>query len=304
MKSLIDDVLHHIKAFDGDVYGGVVRDYRTVGVVYVKDINCRLDNNILHIFIQTLNLYYHVEEISFEIGGTFAEFRKKIKVSRKEEDIDKLLYSSNSPQLYVYLDIVLMTRIEWMRVPCDFDVNTLAENSHSMFIRVPYASLNRYSDRLNHIVERIKDMSFCSVEDCHVKTPEQITTLVDRALRLVMRGWIMDDLLLGDKTWVIASWHILSNQLRMVRKNNNKDKYDKMISMKECAICNEEFKKTDIVINTKCNHNFHWSEFCNTCVNHRSYSASSSAVSGKCKGLKEWVKRGNITCPICRQIMF
>jgi hypothetical protein len=297
LKKLIDDVLIHIKSFDGDVYGGIVRDYSVGNVVYIQDINCRLDNSVLHLFMQTLFVYFDVEEINVELGGSFADFRKKIKVMMKDKE-DNIFYSTSSQTQrvpYVFVDIVIMSRIEWVRLPCDFDVNVLTENSHSLYIRVPYNSLNKYNDKLNFVRERIKDTTFCSLEDSYMKTPEQIISLVDRALRLVMRGWVMDDMLLGDKTWVLSQWSVLSNGLKMVRKKYDKEKYEQMICSTECAICNEEFKPTDIVINTRCNHNFHWNDICATYLPNKSV---------RCKGLKEWVKRGKITCPVCRQFMF
>ena len=296
MKKLIDDVMIHIKAFDGDIYGGVVRDYCVGNVVYIQDINCRLDNSVLQLFMQTLFVYFDVEEISVELGGSFADFRKKIKVMMKDKENNNILYSTSSQRIpFVYVDIVIMSRIEWMRLSCDFDVNVLAENSHSLYIRIPYNSLNKYSDRLNFVRNRIKDTTFCSLEDSYIKSPEQIIGLIDRALRLVMRGWIMDDILLGDKTWVLSQWNVLNNELKMVRKKYDKDKYEQMICSAECAICNEEFQPTDIVINTRCNHNFHWNDMCATYLPNKSV---------RCKGLKEWAKRGNISCPVCRQFMF
>lgn len=296
MKQLIDNVIVHIKAFDGDVYGGVVRDYSVGNIVYIQDINCRLDNSILNLFMQTLFVYFDVEEISVEIGGSFTDLRKKIKVMMKDKESNNILYSTTSQRVpYVFVDIVMMSRMEWMRLPCDFDVNVLAENSHSLYIRVPYNSLNKYTDRLKFVRDRIQDTTFCALEDSFSKTPEQIIGLVDRALRLIMRGWIMDDTLLGNKTWVLSQWNVLSNELKMVRKNYDKDKYEQMTCSMECAICNEEFQPTDIVINTKCNHNFHWNDLCATYLPNKSV---------RCKGLKEWVKRGKISCPVCRQFMF
>lgn len=297
MKKLIDDVLIHIKAFDGDVYGGVVRDYSVGNVLYIQDINCRLDNSVLHLFIQTLYVYFDVEEIGVELGGSFVDYRKKIKVMTKDMD-SSITYSTSSYKHkipYVFVDIVIMSRIEWMRLPCDFDINILAENSHSLYVRVPYNLLNKYSDRLNFVRDRIKNTTFCSLEDNYMKTPEQVISLIDRALRLVMRGWIMDDMLLGDKTWVLSQWNVLGNELKMVRKKYDKDKYEQMVCNTECAICNEEFKPTDIAINTRCNHNFHWNDMCATYLPNKAI---------RCKGLKEWVKRGKITCPVCRQFMF
>lgn len=304
MKDLIDALLLHIKAFDGDVFGGVVRDYRVGGVVYVKDINCRLDNLVLQVFIHSLQVYFDVQEVSVDVGGYFAEYIKRIKVRRKDDDADSLLYVSgqgDNASSYVYVDIVVMSRAEWMRLPCDFDINLLAENSHSLFMRVPCILLNKYTDKLNHVMDRIKSNAFCSLESSFTKTPEQVKVLVDRACKLVTRGWIMDDSLLGDRTWVVGAWQIMSNGLRMVRKGYDRVEYDKMLSKKECSICNEEFKRTDVVINTKCNHNFHWQE---PLPGSASARANGNGNVVCCKGLKEWVSRGNITCPICRQMMF
>ncbi len=301
MKGLIDAMLLHIKAFDGDVFGGVVRDYRVGGTTYVKDINCRIDNLVLQVFLQSLHVYFTVEDIGVEVGGQFADYCKRIKVYRKDEERDSLLYTSNrvsgsSGACYVYIDIVVMSRAEWMRLPCDFDINLLAENTHSLFLRIPYITLNQFTDKLNHVMDRIKQNTFCTLESSYAKTPDQVKTLIDRACRFVSRGWVMDDSLVGDKIWVVGTWQYLSNGLRMVRKGYNRSEYDKMISMKDCSICNEEFKKSDIVINTKCNHNFHWQE--------GMPRGGDVGCNSTCKGLKEWVNRGNITCPICRQLMF
>ena len=139
MKKLIDDVIIHIKAFDGDVYGGVVRDYSIGNIVYIQDINCRLDNSILNLFMQTLYVYFDVEETGVELGGSFVDYRRKIKVTTKDNQPNNIQYSTSMQRIpYVFVDIILMSRIEWMRLPCDFDINILAENSHSLYIRNPY----------------------------------------------------------------------------------------------------------------------------------------------------------------------
>lgn len=306
MKNLINDMLLHIKAFDGDIFGGVVRDYRIGGTIYVRNINCRIDSLLLQVFIQSLQLYFNVHEISVDFDNNFAGLVKHIKVSHKVEDDDSILYTTetgSNRSYYVYIDIVVMSRVEWMKLPCDFDVNILAENTHSLFIRVPYICLNKYTDRINYVMDRIKSNTFCCLESSYMKTPEHVKTHIDKACKLVLRGWIMDDNLLGDATWVVGTWQIMSNGLRMVRRGYDKNEYDKMVCAKECSICNEEFKKQDIVINTKCNHNFHWHEpFPGRTFNGK--TESSSNVVACCKGLKEWVCRGNITCPICRQVMF
>jgi hypothetical protein len=59
----------------------------------------------------------------------------------------------------------------------------------------------------------------------------------------------------------------------------------------ECAICQEDFLPDDIVVNTACNHNFHW--FCRC-----------GGTGGK-SGLYTWVHcEGQTSCPSCRSHMF
>lgn len=286
MRRLIDGLLMHIKAFDGDVYGGTVRDYKTLGLVYVKDINCRIDSMMFTVFLQTLHLHYKVRDMPSEIGGKFVDYVKKLYITFKEDDND----------VYTYLHIIVISKLEWLSLPCDFDINLLAENATSLYIRSSYVTMNKFVDKLGYVTDRIKRNVFAQVEPLAGKLPDHKIHLMDRAFKLSVRGWTMDDAVLGQDAYVMNTWIMVKNVPNFVRKEYNEHQKELMTNMDECSICSEKFKDGDVVINTTCNHNFHWTLLgCN-----RSNSGSSSS----CKGLREWIQLDNVTCPLCRKVMF
>ena len=87
----------------------------------------------------------------------------------------------------------------------------------------------------------------------------------------------------------------------------------------KCSICTSDFKNDDLVINTKCNHNFHWdcdyyrdyySEILSTENNPEDNDTENDTennpenendiVSSKISGIKNWITNFSDKCPICR----
>lgn len=281
MKSLIDDLLIHIKAFDGDVYGGVLRDYKSSGIPYIKDINCRIDSAMLMVFVSVLQIHFDVKEIVAPFSNYFVDYSKKLQV-----------YSKLDSSVYAMLDIVTMSRGEWMRLPCDFDVNILAENSISSYVRSVYVSMNKFVDKYGHVQKRIREGQFALLEPCTQKSADEVKQLVDRSVRLVTRQWVMDDSIHGKDSWVVNYWLMLTSMSTFVRASFDTKGVELLKMQCECSLCGEAFQPHDVVLNTRCNHNFHWAQEANTVI----------GGSGRaCKGLREWMRLGNSTCPICRK---
>jgi hypothetical protein len=292
MRMLLDDVILHIKAFDGDLFGGVVRDYKMIGSPFVRDVNCRIDGIMLNIFISTLNLHFKVKELPTIFNGYFVDFSKRIQVSPKYN-------TNNTAKVFTILDIVILSRPEWMRLPCDFDVNCLAENSISSFVRPSYFSMNKFVDKYNYVQKRIKTGKF-GLLDLHTeRTADQIRHTIDKAMLLVLRDWTMDDLVVGNDSWVINYWSMFNSLAKECRTCIDDKGCEMLRQQTECSLCGENYKHNDVVINTKCNHNFHWTQERNSQTNVNNATSPSH-----CKGLREWVKLGNVTCPICRDNMF
>ena len=102
---------------------------------------------------------------------------------------------------------------------------------------------------------------------------------LNKCAELINNGWIMDDFYLKEKTSILFLW---KNRNNNIRTSFNDDKLKKLENFNNCIICSSDFKEGDLVINTKCNHNFHWN-----CDNNIS-------------GIKEWISNFSHNCPICR----
>jgi hypothetical protein len=288
LMNLIDNLKHNIKAFNGDVYGNILTiDHKDILPCCIPQqsgnpslsqsitMHCRIDVYLFSVFMQVLNLNFDVETFPIQFNE-YIGLTKQFVVKPK----NNAYTNEHAPK--VILEVCYQATPEWSKLPCDFDVHLLAENASSVFLRSNYTCLDKFVDKIGHIQRRISLRKFTLLDATACKTVEKLRVLIDRAQGMIQRGWMMDDLLYGDQAWNINLW--LSYQMRpkACRVFHDKKKLDSLLSLDECPLCNEHFKECDIVINTRCNHNFHW---CNN----------------RCKGLSEWLKRGNISCPVCRK---
>lgn len=300
MREFINDIVMHVKAFDGDIYGSIMREFRINNNILISNINCRVDLCLLHYLLQVLCLHFEVSEIPqiMENTNTFTDYLKRYKIHPKRtySSIKGRYYDISNPQDYsIQLHVTTMSRMDWLRLPCDFDVNILGENSTSMYMRSSYLCLNKYVDRINHITNRIKQNTFSILDPtCH-KTSVTIISVVDKAAKLCSNGWLMDDTLWGDNSWIVNTWLKFQLRPKQCRTFYTENKLNQLTNLDECPLCNEKFHPCDVVINTKCNHNFHWSY-----VRRQNENGEVNV----CKGVKEWVRMGNLTCPCCRNYMF
>jgi hypothetical protein len=285
INEFINSIILTIKAFDGDIYGSAIRDFKLLESNNISNINCRLDTIYLTVFNQTLYLMYEVRELPSIING-FVPFSKRYQLSPKSR-----MNNQTDINFYITLDVANITRYEWQRLPCDLDVNLLAENRISRFIRSEYHIMNRYIDKFQHVCDRIKQKQFCLLDSGNNRVPETVRKLIDKVSLMILDGWTMDDSIHGDYSWIVASWITLLVRPGACRTRYSKEKIDRMLQHNECMLCNEQFQHCDIIINTRCNHNFHWGTF-------------HVGGSSRCKGLVEWVKRDKLTCPCCRSSMF
>jgi hypothetical protein len=130
---------------------------------------------------------------------------------------------------------------------------------------------------------------------------------------LIIDGYLMDDYTLTEmykfrkkkckkiQSSILYDKNLLKNTIgiiffkwsdRELLENKNlrnlykKEDYKKILSQDECIICSNKFKDDDIVINTSCNHNFHWRTDCNLNID--------------CPGVSNWITNHKYNCPICR----
>jgi hypothetical protein len=285
-QTMLDMIIMHIKAVDGDIYGSVLREYKIKKSSAFKDINCRIDIHLFNMFLQTVYIHFNVLEIQPRLTGPFLGFTKRLQVSNKAQSWSPKVEEKTT----IILDVCLLSRVEWLHLPCDFDINLLAENSMSSYIRANYNALSKFVDKYNHVINRINNNTFALLDSSPSKTYNTILSDIDRAQALVKNGWCMDDSIWGENSWVLNMWISLQMRGSSCRMSYSKNKLDALLNSNECSLCNETFHPCDIVINTKCNHNFHW-------------SLTVHGGTHVCKGLCEWVKRGKLSCPLCRKDM-
>lgn len=263
------------KAFDGDIFGGYIRDWRICSETSFNDIDVRIEPMYYKPFLKVLSTDFVIKQNSKNCN--YASF--------------DLYFKEATESLIIRVDVVTVVRILWLQYPLDFDINALAENSTSMYVRGDV--FDNIVDPLNHIKERICQRTF-SLVSCTEDDRDKINK-VERAIQLVKNGWMMDDNMLARKCWVVAYWTNIRSQPKQIRLYD-KDKDIKLMTEHSlCSCCHELFQENDIVVNTPCNHNFHW--VCKT-LDHNYKECSDS-------GLKCWIwKQNKNSCPACREKIF
>lgn len=244
----VQDIIRHVFAFDGDVYGECVRDIWVLRCTPGK-ITVRMDPVYHTPFMNVLTLKYQVQEKSESTNSYM-----------KWYDVDGM-----------HLSVMPMKRFDFRAMPCTFECNMLAMNATSLYVWKSFPGIRHIIDKLYWVSKRILNKEFCLTHKCY--TGSSPWCAVEEAVGMVAQGWAMDAALLGEESWLVNRWGAMPNDRRM--------------KCTECAICQEQYKADDIVVNTCCNHNFHW-----VCKNER-------------LGLKKWVAgEKQDTCPACRALMF
>lgn len=267
--NVINEIIAMTKTFDGDVYGQAIRDYRICGQTNIQLINIRLENSYFKPFTILLNSRYQLTELPAKLinGININSFRLSPKPAA-------------SFFLPITLDIVLMTRPLFRVSFIDFDVNLLTESDKAIFLRFVPNILKYIPDKLSFVKDRIITKHFTTLP-CE-RLLQDVCHMVDKAIDMTNHGWTMDDLNHTKSTWLVGKWEGFVAGKH--RKNISREQYNKLIECNTCSLCHEKFQNNDMVINTACNHVFHWQ--CNSS-----------------NGLSCWAKEHS-TCPYCRSEMF
>lgn len=278
----MDSVINYVKAFNGDIIGGYVRD-KYAGIDAVKDIDCRIEQEHLHNLVNVLSVNFTVLD-------------NPMSLNYKRFNVSSYFVCPKRPAIgaAIKLDLFCCAFIKWHAYPCDFDVNLLAENNDSLFIRPNTCnSLKGLPSRLNVIMQRCKQRRFAIVA-LPSQTTQDILILLIRSKSLVLRGWVMDDVYLGAMSFVMNKWRNLIRDPDTKRVTYTPSQHLSMKSQSECSICHESFNDDDVVLNTCCNHTFHWECHGRT--------VPENATAEQKGGIYNWfATKGCFQCPICRQ---
>lgn len=255
-RNVLTDICKHVYAFEGEIYGSFIRDFRIINQDVIK-MHIRINPWCVIPFINILSIKYRIIPDETCVNNPCYD----------------VYYNST---LCTTLDILAIKVFDFRCTPCNFDCNLLAENGNGLFIWRCYPALRTIVDKFSFILERINQRKFCLLHRGPCDTNHKVADVVNYAYNMTKNGWNMDDVIIGRLSWLICKWQ----DMPPVRT-----------CCKECAICQEEFQSGDVVLNTLCNHNFHW--FCR------------NNTSDKTIGLFNWVNcEQQVTCPSCRSIMF
>jgi hypothetical protein len=240
-----------------------------------------------------------------------------------------------------------------------FDIDTVCYNAENVGI------LNTASTNVNiyNMMNRIASRKFCLQYIPHkepkggmvvfdlsgpgldsgfgvgvgVRTWKEVNILehtIQRAINLVgKRGWVMDDIIGGRRSWVVSRWHILKCHPSIVRVKNDistcfseeEARHALSLSLYRCISTaqstlssdnrhNHTFSNTSYLgyllpgsedVCAMCQESFEYNDIViNMACNHNFHACATNkegSTSG-CKGICEWIAKSP-TCPCCRCII-
>ena len=290
----LDKLINIIQALNGNIFGETIRDYSIRNKLLDKNFNNINFNNINIIFNNNTIIKYFIRILSFnyeiykESANNIHSINSKIITYNL---IYNYLYNNEYKAKILKLHIFPISLCNFLKykniekLTYDLDCNQFFMNSHSLYLNHNKYYLNNYIfenltfNNFNIQFNRIRNEKFSFIKK-NINFSDYIYN-IDQAYSLVNNGWIMDDFHnpVRDTSCILLKWR--NRDKDNYRYNYNTEKYKKLKNNDSCTICGVNFTSECIVINTSCNHNFHW--YCNN--NH---------------GLKYWIQNHNNNCPICR----
>tara|TARA_B110000305_G_C19359352_1_gene598605 strand:+ start:217 stop:1206 length:990 start_codon:yes stop_codon:yes gene_type:complete len=293
-----------VQILDGKIYGDFISQYYFQNNIFNKDSEENFDNNsdknniLIDINFKEINIIFknYNDRICFiRLIQTFFEMYKnynsneiaKINLSNYHILINYNYLNKNYSKIIninVYNNVLFID----LNLHISFiDINLLSlnneglnlikynSNKKSFISKIDNIDIDTNYSKFNKILNRVINKKFSFIENYNINIFKNIDNCID----LILNGWIMDDFHLKDETSVLFLW---KNINKNIRTSFNKNDIEKMKNYNTCSICTSKFKDTDLIINTKCNHNFHWD-----CNNFNS-------------GIKNWILKFSHKCPICR----
>jgi len=279
----LDKLINIIKSFNGKIFGKFVREYY-IDLIINNYHNINLDDldiniifnceSIIKKFIRVLNQHFELNKNLNIDDKNINIYYLVLNYENDKEFISKIINlniigCSNNIAYNYYIN----------KFSNNIDLNYLSLNNNSLFLLdlFPYFNYNNLNKlSFNKILNRNSNKKFSFIFKS-INLNQYINDL-DIAYNNVKKNFIMDDIYINEIS-VFFKWKNVNKNIRTYYSEHEKNKLKNNI---ECVICSSKFTSEDIVINTRCNHNFHWK-----CCNN--------------SGLKNWITNFKVSCPICRK---
>lgn len=293
-NSHLDKLINIIHSLNGNIFGEIIRDYNIKHILLNDNIDNNIDNNniinnINIIFNNNTIVKYFIRILSFN----YEIYKETIDTNDNKIDTYNLIYNylyNNQYKIKILkINIFPFSLCKFLinknieKLTYDLDCNQFFTNKNSLYLcnnSMYFTSFQQLTfNNFNLYFSRIKNNNFSFIKK-NLIFNDYIYN-IDQAYSLVNNGWMMDDLnnISRDNSCILLKWK--NKDKHNYRTNYNLSKYNQLKSNDSCSICGTNFTNECIIINTSCNHNFHW--YCNN--KH---------------GLKYWIQHHNNSCPICR----
>ena len=287
----IDKLINIINSFNGIIFGEFARDYYIDSLIKnftdidIDNLNINIIFNseeIIKKFIRILNQHFEINKKlnknNEANNNYYLIFHSLDTLNNKEINISKILNLNiieNINSIKYNYNISKLTN--------NIDLNLLAFNQNSLFLLqlFSYYNFNNYNNMFKYSFNNIYNKKFnkrFSILFKQNNLSNYINNL-DYAYNIIKKNFIMDDIY-DNNISIFFKWGNIDNNVRLYYSEKDIEHFK---NITECTICSSKFNTDDIVINTRCNHNFHW-ECCNNTG-----------------GLKNWIENFKISCPICRK---
>ena len=290
--SQLDKLINITHSLNGNIFGETIRDYNIKNklldnfdnIINFNNVNIMFSNNtIIKFFIRILSFNYEIYKETDIDNNKITTYNLIYNYLCNNEYKIKILKLNIFPiSLCNYLKYKNIEKLTY-----DLDCNQFFMNNNSLYLNCNKKSLLYYYypfhqstfNNFNIYFNRIKNNKFSFVRKN--SNFDNYLYNIDQAYSLVNNNWIMDDYSnpKKDTSCILLKWK--NKDKDNYRYNYNTEKYNKLKDHNNCSICGINFTNECVVINTVCNHNFHW--YCNN--KH---------------GLKYWIQNHNNSCPICR----
>lgn len=289
-KDKFDKLVQTVQILNGKIYGDFISQYYFENNILNKDTNY-IDINFkeINIIFNTYNdriCFTRLMQDLFEMYQNYKSnsnginkinlnnYHILVNYNYLNKDYSKLI-NINIYNNVLFVDLNL--HIHYIDINLlslqDEGLNLVKYHSNKKLSNIEQKNTNYF--KFNSILNRVINKRFSFIENYD----NNIFYNLDKCIDLIFNDWIMDDFHLLDETSVLFLWKNLNNNIRTSYNDND---LEKMNNCNTCSICTVKFKDNDLVINTKCNHNFHWD-----CNNFNS-------------GIKNWILKFSHKCPICR----
>jgi hypothetical protein len=229
------------KAFHGHVFGKHVR-YEVMGE-QGDVIDVRLDGTSFQALYNVLNLHYDLQIL------TVTQSHVSVVINPTTE--------------HITLNVYMLSLDQMMALPVVFDADAIVSCLHAMYVR-PLFSAPHFTahSRLYDMTRRMRGKRFALVAPVSaVPNPDHfeanIMAMID-AEAMVQKGWVMDDYYIRNMSWLLNRWSVYENEITTIRRAHSAKERGAFSEQTVCYLCHERFQPSDVVLNTCCNHNFHW----------------------------------------------